>query len=44
MHITAQDYYGDVTAELDRFIRVYPNNKNLDYAYYLLGTLHIMNK
>ena len=33
----SQDYYGDAIAELDRFIRVYPLNKNLDYAYYLLG-------
>jgi outer membrane protein assembly factor BamD len=32
-----QDYYGDVIAELDRFIRVYPQHKNLDYAYYLLA-------
>ena len=32
-----QDYYGDTIAELERFIRVYPLSKNLDYAYYLLG-------
>ena len=32
-----QDYYGDAIAELQRFIRVYPNHKNLDYVYYLLG-------
>ena len=32
-----QDYYGDAVAELERFLRVYPNHKNLDYAYYLLG-------
>ena len=32
-----QDYYGDAIAELERFIRVYPLNKNLDYAYYLLS-------
>ena len=32
-----QDYYGDAIAELDRFLRVYPNHKNLSYAYYLLG-------
>ena len=32
-----QDYYGDAIAELDRFIRVYPLNQNLDYAYYLLS-------
>ena len=33
-----QDYYGDAIAELDRFIKIYPYDKNLDYAYYLLGT------
>ena len=32
-----QDYYGDTIAELERFIRVYPLSKNLDYVYYLLG-------
>ena len=33
----AQDYYGDAIAELERFIRVYPISKNLNYAYYLLA-------
>ena len=32
-----QDYYGDVVAEINRFIKVYPKNKNIDYAYYLLA-------
>ena len=32
-----QDYYGDTIAELERFLRVYPLNKNLDYVHYLLG-------
>ena len=32
-----QDYYGDAIAEINRFIKVYPQNKNLDYAYYLLA-------
>tara|TARA_B110000003_G_scaffold252082_1_gene266315 strand:- start:814 stop:1662 length:849 start_codon:yes stop_codon:yes gene_type:complete len=32
-----QDYYGDTIAELERFMRVYPQHKNIDYAYYLLG-------
>ena len=32
-----QDYYGDATAELNRFIKVYPYHENLDYAYYLLA-------
>ena len=32
-----QDYYSDTIVELERFIRVYPLSKNLDYVYYLLG-------
>jgi outer membrane protein assembly factor BamD len=32
-----QDYYADAIAELERFLRVYPLSKNLDYVYYLLG-------
>ena len=32
-----QDYYGDTIAELERFLRVYPNYKNLSYVYYLLA-------
>ena len=33
----SKDYYDDAAAELIRFIRVYPLDKNLDYAYYLLA-------
>ena len=33
----SQDYYDDAIAELERFVRVYPLYKNLDYAYYLMG-------
>ena len=33
-----QNYYSDSVAELERFIKVYPNHKNLDYAYFLLAT------
>ena len=33
----AQDYYEDAIAELERFLKVYPLNRNLDYVYYLLG-------
>jgi outer membrane protein assembly factor BamD len=33
----SQDYYGDAIAELQRFIRVYPKHKNIDYAEYLLA-------
>ena len=32
-----QDYYGDAVAELQRFIKIYPTHKDLDYAYYLLA-------
>ncbi len=32
-----QDYYGDAIAELERFIKIYPKYKNLDYVHYLLG-------
>ena len=35
-----QDYYKDAIAELERFIRVYPYYKDLDYAYYLLAISH----
>lgn len=35
-----QDYYGDAIAELERFIRVYPKYKHLDYVHYLLGVCH----
>ena len=33
----SQDYLKDAIAELDRFLKVYPKYKSLDYAYYLLG-------
>ena len=36
----AQDYYEDCIFELIRFLDVYPKDKNLDYAYYLLGIAH----
>ena len=32
-----KDYYGEAIAELKRFIKIYPKNKNLNYAYYLLA-------
>ena len=35
-----QDYYGDAVAELERFIKIYPKNKNIDYAYYLLAVCY----
>ena len=36
----AQDYYSDAKAELERFIKIYPYHKNLDYAYYLLAIVY----
>ena len=33
----SQSYYGDSIAELDRFLRVYPNHKDISYAEYLLA-------
>ena len=33
----SQNYYGDAVAELERFIKIYPNHYNIDYAEYLLG-------
>ena len=33
----SQSYYGDSIAELDRFLRVYPNHKDIVYAEYLLA-------
>ena len=32
-----QDYLDDAIAELNRFIIVYPQHKNIDYAYYLMA-------
>ena len=33
----SQSYYGDSIAELERFLRVYSNHKNIAYAEYLLA-------
>jgi len=35
-----QDYYEDTILELQRFIKIYPKDRNLDYAYYLLAISH----
>ena len=32
-----QNYYSDSIGELERFIKIYNQDKNLDYAYYLLA-------
>jgi len=36
----SQEYYIDSIAELKRFIKIYSKNKNLDYAYYMLGIVY----
>ncbi len=36
----SQDYLDDAIAELERFLKVYPLNKNTDYALYLLANSH----
>jgi len=33
----SQQYYSSSIDELKRFLKLYSNNQNLDYAYYLLG-------
>jgi outer membrane protein assembly factor BamD len=33
----SQNYYSDAIAELERFIKIYPNHYNISYAEYLLG-------
>ena len=36
----SQDYYYDAEYELDRFLKIYPNDKNVTYAHYLLGMIY----
>ena len=36
----SQDYYDDAINELLRFLKVYPNYKDIDYVYYLLAISH----
>ena len=33
----SQDYFGDAILELQRFVKIYANYKDIDYAYYLLA-------
>ena len=33
----SQNYYSDAIAELERFLKIYPNHYNIDYAEYLMG-------
>ena len=39
----SQDYYDEQLLNLDRFLKIYPKHKNIDYAYYLLA-ISIMSK
>ena len=36
----SQDYYYDAEYELKRFLKVYPNEKDIPYAHYLLGMVY----
>ena len=36
----SQSYYTDAIFEIERFIKIYPKHKNIDYAYYLLSLAH----
>ena len=36
----SQDYFADSIAELERFIKTYPQSNRLDYAYFLLATCY----
>jgi len=36
----SQDYYYDAEYELNRFLEVYPNEKDIPYAHYLLGMVY----
>ena len=36
----SQDYYFDAEYELNRFLKVYPNEKDIPYAHYLLGMIY----
>ena len=36
----SQDYYYDAEYELNRFLKIYPNEKNIPYAHYLLGMVY----
>ena len=39
----SQNYFDDALFELERFLKVYPKDINLDYAYYLLGMVYFEN-
>ena len=39
----SDDYYSDAVSELERFLKVYPNHKDIDYAYFLLAMCYYEN-
>jgi len=39
----SDDYYRDAISELERFLKVYPNHKDIDYAYFLLAMCYYEN-
>ena len=39
----SDDYYRDAVSELERFLKVYPNYKDIDYAYFLLAMCYYEN-
>jgi len=39
----ADDYYPDAIYELERYLKVYPNHKDQDYAHFLLGMCYYEN-
>ncbi len=39
----SDDYYSDAIYHLERYFKVYPNHKNIDYGHYLLGMCYYEN-
>tara|TARA_B100001540_G_C15687182_1_gene587595 strand:+ start:201 stop:1049 length:849 start_codon:yes stop_codon:yes gene_type:complete len=39
----SQNYFDDSLFELQRFLKIYPKNENIDYAHYLLGVVYYEN-
>ena len=39
----SDDYYNDAIFELERFLKIYPNHKDIDYAYFLLAMCYYEN-
>ena len=39
----SQNYFDDSLFELQRFLKIYPKNENIDYAHYLLGIVYYEN-